>query len=179
MAVKDGFDGFSMQKLAKAARVSPATIYIYWKDRDDLLMQLYAGAFSKMSENSLREFHPSMPFREGLRVQWINRAHWCLEHPIEAAFLEQVRFSPLHDRAQRCVAPSFAEAMKTFVKGAIARKELVHVPVGVFWSLAFAPLYQMIKFHQQGKSLPGTGPFVLDDKNLHLALELVLKALKP
>jgi len=28
MIVKDGFDGLSMQKLAKAAEVSPATIYI-------------------------------------------------------------------------------------------------------------------------------------------------------
>jgi TetR/AcrR family transcriptional regulator, multidrug resistance operon repressor len=27
-AVKDGFDGLSMQKLAKAAAVSPATVYI-------------------------------------------------------------------------------------------------------------------------------------------------------
>ena len=31
--VERGFDGFSMQKLAKAAGVSPATLYIYFKDR--------------------------------------------------------------------------------------------------------------------------------------------------
>ena len=34
MIVKYGFDGLSMQKLAKAAKVSPATIYIYFKDRN-------------------------------------------------------------------------------------------------------------------------------------------------
>jgi AcrR family transcriptional regulator len=33
MIVQDGLDGLSMQKLAKAAGVSPATIYIYFKDR--------------------------------------------------------------------------------------------------------------------------------------------------
>ncbi len=179
MVVKDGFDGFSMQKLAKAARVSPATIYIYWKDRDDLLLQVFASAFAKMSETSLVGFEPSMTFKEGLRNQWFNRAKWALEHPIEAAFLEQVRFSHLHDRAQKCVAPSFAESMKNFVKGAVARGELVRVPVAVFSSLAFAPLYQMIKFHQHGKSLPGTGPFALDETVLDQALGLVLKALKP
>jgi len=31
MIVKVGFDGLSMQKLAKAAHVSPATIYLYFK----------------------------------------------------------------------------------------------------------------------------------------------------
>jgi TetR/AcrR family transcriptional regulator, multidrug resistance operon repressor len=29
MIVEQGFDGFSMQKLAKAAKVSPGTLYIY------------------------------------------------------------------------------------------------------------------------------------------------------
>jgi AcrR family transcriptional regulator len=43
MIVKKGFDGLSMQKLAKAADVSPATIYIYYKDRDDLIVQLWMG----------------------------------------------------------------------------------------------------------------------------------------
>ncbi|MBA4056563.1 MAG: TetR/AcrR family transcriptional regulator, partial [Marivirga sp.] len=41
MIVNEGFDGLSMQKLAKAANVSPATIYLYFKNREDLLNQLY------------------------------------------------------------------------------------------------------------------------------------------
>lgn len=179
MVVKLGFDGFSMQKLAKAARVSPATIYIYWKDRDDLLLQLYVEVAGKMFETSLKDFHPGLSFHEGLKLQWNNRARWFLDHPIEAAFMEQVRFSPLHDRAQAALGPGYADAMKAFVKGAIARKELVKVPVEVYWSIAFAPLYQLIKFHQHGKGMPGSGPFVLDDKLMHTTLELVLKALKP
>ena len=179
MVVKEGFDGFSMQKLAKAARVSPATIYIYWKDRDDLLLQLYAEVAAKMSETTLKDFHPGMSFHEGLKLQWNNRARWFLDHPVEAAFTEQVRFSPLHDRAQAASGSGYAEVMKAFVRGAIARKELVKVPVEVYWSIAFAPLYQLIKFHQHGKGMPGSGPFVLDDKLMHLTLELVLKALKP
>ena len=47
MAVKDGFDGLSMQKLARAAGVSPATIYIYFKDRDDLILQLWLQEVKK------------------------------------------------------------------------------------------------------------------------------------
>jgi TetR/AcrR family transcriptional regulator, multidrug resistance operon repressor len=179
MVVKEGFAGFSMQKLAKSAGVSPATIYIYWKDKDDLLLQLYTEAFGKMGGTTLGDFDPGMSFQEGLRIQWKNRARWCLEHPVEAAFIDQVRFSPLHDRAHRCIAPSFADTMKSFVKGAIARGELVKIPVEVYWSVAFAPLYQLIKFHQHGKGLPGTGPFALDEKTLNLTLDLVLKALKP
>jgi hypothetical protein len=53
------------------------------------------------------------------------------------------------------------------------------MPVEVYWSVAFAPLYQLVKFHKHGRGMPGTGPFKLDDKTLMMTLDLVLKALKP
>lgn len=37
---KGGFESFSMNKLAKACGISVATLYIYYKDKDDLLSQL-------------------------------------------------------------------------------------------------------------------------------------------
>lgn len=179
MIVKHGFDGLSMQKLARAARVSPATIYIHFKDREDLILQLYAKVMAKMFAATLEDFDPAMPFDQGLRLQWINRARYFLKHPLEMHFMEQIRFSPLHDRAFQATGGRFHEAMKAFVCNAIRRKQLVKVPVEVFWSVAFAPLYQLVKFHFQGKGLPGSGPFALDDKTMEAAVGLVLKALKP
>jgi AcrR family transcriptional regulator len=179
MIVKEGFDGLSMQKLAKAAGVSPATIYIYYKDRDDLILQLYVETSKEMFGYTLDGFDPECAFKDGLRMQWINRARYCLKHPDEAHFMEQVKFSPLYERASKLVDPSFSETMRAFVKNSIKRNELVRIPVAVYWSIAFAPLYQLLKFHKHGKGLPGTGPFSLDEKTMMLALELVTKALKP
>lgn len=179
LIVREGFDGLSMHKLAKAAGVSPATIYIYFKDRDDLILQVYAEAFRKMTACTLENFDPAASFSEGLKVQWINRARYCLKHPVEAHFMEQIRFSPLHDKAVKSMDPAFMQAMRAFVKGAIARKELISIPVEVYWSIAFAPLYQLLKFDKHGKGMPGSGKFVLDEKTMMLTLDLVLKALKP
>ena len=179
MIVKHGFDGFSMQKLARAASVSPATLYIYFKDRDDLVFQLYRETMQRMSEETLRDFDPGMSFEEGLRVQWKNRARFCLAHPLESHFLEQIRYSPWHERALEATDNAFAETMRVFVKNAIRKKELIKVPVEVYWSVAFAPLYQLVKMNMHKKGLPGTGPFELSDKVLELTLDLVLKALKP
>src|SRR6187402_705695 len=91
MIVKQGFDGFSMQKLAKAAGVSPATIYIYFKDKEDLILQLGIEESKKMAEVTLVNFDPSMSFSEGLRVQWMNRARYCMQNPDQMYFLEQMR----------------------------------------------------------------------------------------
>ncbi|WP_128544610.1 TetR/AcrR family transcriptional regulator [Larkinella soli] len=178
MIVKDGFDGLSMHKLAKAAGVSPATIYIYFKDREDLILQLYFEESIRMSDATLKNFDPEMHFEEGLRVQWLNRAAYCLQHPQRMYFMEQMRHSPLHDKFREFGTP-FVVAMKTFVSNAIRRKELVPLPVEVYWSIAFAPLYQLVKFHMGGKGMPGTGNFELSEPLIDQTLELVLKALKP
>lgn len=179
MIVAQGLDGLSMQKLARAAGVSPATIYIYFEDRDDLILRLYEEESAKMAEATLEGFDPSLSFAEGLEVQWINRARYFLQHPREMQFLEQIRYSPFFERTERNRQNRFIEAMRTFVANAIRRGELIRVPVEAYWAIAFAPLYQLVKFHLHGRGLPGTGPFVLDDKLLRQTLKLVLKALTP
>jgi hypothetical protein len=68
--------------------------------------------------------------------------------------------------------------MGKFVHNAIQRKELQKLPFEVYWSVAFAPLYQLIKFHTQGYSMTSE-KFVLSDELLMHTLTLVLKALKP
>ncbi|HTL09546.1 MAG TPA: TetR/AcrR family transcriptional regulator [Chitinophagaceae bacterium] len=178
MIVKQGFDGFSMQKLAKAAGVSPATLYIYYKDREDLIMQLWAASFSAMATATLKNFDPSMSFSEGLRVQWLNRAKYCLKYPQEMQFMEQLRHSPLQEKALEMVDGGFKNAMYTFVNNAIKKNELVKVQLEVYWSIAFAPMYNLVKFHLEGQSIGGK-KFTLTDKVLHETLALVIKALTP
>lgn len=179
MIVKEGFDGFSIQKLAKAAGVSPATIYIYYKDREDLIITLCMEMNSRMANATLKDFDPEMSFNEGLRIQWRNRANYCLENSKEMHFSEQVRFSPLYEKCEAVMDPVFRQKMTQFVKNAIARNELVPLPVEVYWSVAFAPLYQLVKFHMSGRGLASPTPFILNEDILDRTLNIVVKALQP
>ena len=185
MIVRDGVDGFSMQKLAKAARVSPATLYIYFKNRDDLIFQLYKEEMEKMFAATLVDFDPDGSFAAGLRIQWKNRARYSLEHTLEGQFLEQMRHSPYQVQFFPRLDPTFFDKMGAFAKAAILRKELTPMPKEIYWSVAFAPLYQMVIFHQSKFGLggrpcgPGEKKFKLDEASLEFALKLVIKALKP
>lgn len=179
MIVEEGFDGLSMHKLAKAAGVSPATIYIYFRDRDDLIMQIFETENTRMTEITLDGFSPEMHFEEGLRIQWLNRARYCLENPERMHFMEQIRYSPFHERLQGSSKSTFIHAMRTWAQNAIARGELVPLPMEVYWSVAFAPLYQLVKFHMSRHGLPGSKKFTLDEPIMNQTLELVIKALTP
>jgi AcrR family transcriptional regulator len=176
--VKEGFDGLSMQKLAKAAGVSPATIYIYFKDRDDLIQQLYQRICNQYFTYIMTGFDPEMDFATGLAVQWKNRAKFMIDNPDESHFMEHFTFTPLHRLASRTKHKLFGDAMHRFVEKAIANKELVSMRLEVYWSVAFAPLYNLIRFHKAGMNMAGE-PFALNDEMLLQTLSLVLKALKP
>jgi AcrR family transcriptional regulator len=178
MIVRHGLDGFSMQKLAKAAGVSPATLYIYYKDRDDLILQISLDITNRLMETSLQGFHPKMSFADGLKSQWHNRLEFFLKNPMDMEFIEQIRYTPIYEKVQENMVKNFGEIMGKFVHNAVNNGELAPLPFEVYWSVAFAPLYQLIKFHTQGRSYKNTR-FVLTDEIMEQTFELVLKALKP
>ncbi|NML21879.1 TetR/AcrR family transcriptional regulator [Pseudoflavitalea sp. G-6-1-2] len=178
LMVSDGLDGFSIQKLAKAAGVSPATIYIYYKDKEDLIVQLSTDLTYKMLDHSMQGFDPEMDFAEGMRLQWKNRANHCMKYPLELAFIEHIRYSPLYEKTKAEMTARFKDEMGRFVHCAIKNKQLHKLPFEVYWSVAFAPLYQLIKFHSQGRSHKNEH-FVLSNKLLMQTCDLVIKALTP
>jgi AcrR family transcriptional regulator len=178
MIAKEGLDGFSVNKLAKAAGVSVATIYIYYKDREDLILEICGQVSAHMLECSLKNFSPDMSFEEGLRVQWINRAAYFMEYPSEVQFIEHVRYSHYYGKIAATLSKKFGEVLGKFVHKAIERNELIKLPFEIYWSVAFAPLYQLIKFHSQGFSMTNEH-FTLTDEIMMQALQLVIKALKP
>ena len=177
--VKEGFDGLSMQKLARAARVSPATIYIYFKNREDLILQLSAELSKKMADATLDGFDPEMSFEEGMKIQWMNRARYCMKYPEEMHFIEQVRFSPFYEKSLQLTDKRFIEVMSKFGSNAVRRNELKELPFEVFWAIAFSPLYTLVKFHMHHVSMPGRKKFVLTDEILLTTLHRVLQALRP
>lgn len=178
MIAKEGLDGFGVNKLARAAGVSPATIYIYYKDKEDLIVRLGRETTSEMLWASLEGFDPEVPFAEGLKVQWMNRAAYFMKFPLKVRFVEQVRYSPVYEPVLQELIGEFRAVMGRFVQNAVARGELLPLPFEVYWSLAFAPLYQLIQFHVQGRN-PAGRSFAMTEEVMMQALSLVLKALRP
>lgn len=178
LIVKEGLDGFSMQKLAKDAGVSPATLYIYYKDRDDLITQIATEVSNRLMEYSLKGLHPKMSFADGMAIQWKNRMEFFLKYPLDIEFIEQIRHTPIYNIVKETIRKNFGEVLGKFMHNAINRGEVSPLPFEVYWSIAFAPLYQLIKFHTQGES-PANDEFTLTDDIVNQTLQLVLKALKP
>ena len=178
LIVNEGLSGFSMQKLAKAAGVSPATLYIYYKDKDDLILKIGIEEGRRMTQATMENFHPDMGFEEGLRQQWKNRSKFWMNNPKTGAFYDQLRHSPFKERIFTGIQNDFAEVMGKFLHNAIKNGDIKPMPTEVFWSVAYGPLMNLVKFHNDGRSF-GNMPFALTDEIMEQALQLVIKAFRP
>jgi len=178
--VQDGFQGFSMNRLAKACNISVATLYIYYRDKDDLIKKIGAEIGHNFFTSTMKDFSPDMPFAEGLWKQWENRAAFAMEYPAEVACFEVIKHSPHAESIfnESTHMQDFKETMKQFTRNALHNKELRPMPLEVFWSVAYGPLYILLNFHREGKSMGGK-TFVLTHDMIKEAFQLVIKALKP
>ncbi|MEI3796998.1 MULTISPECIES: TetR/AcrR family transcriptional regulator [unclassified Chitinophaga] len=177
MIVHEGFDGLSMHKLAKAANISVSTIYIYFRNREDLLNQLYTAVVENFVQHSLKGFDPDMDFEAGLWLQWKNRYEYVLSNPLHYHFSEQFRNSPLIKRQDDAPEIAFKKAMRRFVANAAEKGEIVNLPPEVFWALAYGPFYTLVKFHLDNSAMSGV-PFSLTDELLLLTFQRTMRALR-
>ena len=175
--VKDGFEGFSMNKLAKTCDISVATLYIYYKDKDDLIISIAKEEGDRMADIFIENFDPTLSFEDGMRVQWINRYKYVIANPLSYLFFEQLRTSTYQERFLDTFMKKFRTIISEFMNNVVAKGEISAMPLEVFWSVAYAPLYSLVRFDKEGQSIGGK-PFYMTDEVLWRTFDLVIKALK-
>ena len=178
LLVEKGIEGFSMNRLAKESNISVATLYIYYSDKDDLVRKIGIEIGKNFFDEMAKDFSPTMPFREGLYKQWENRIYFTQNKQLEAACWELLTHSSYGESILEESLLNFKIIMKSFFNNAIEKKELIPISKEVFWSVAYGPLYSLLRFERDGKNFGG-GPFKLTQKTTDEAFELVLKALTP
>jgi len=175
--VTKGFEGFTVNKLAKICGISIATLYIYYKDKDNLIIQIAREEISKMRSVILEGFDPNAGFEAGLRVQWKNRYDYLMKNPVVSLFLEQMRTSSYQDQLYTGFRDDYRDTINLFMENIIARGEVAAMPLEVYWAIAFSPLLTLIRAHYEGQR-PGGKPFGMTEDILWQTFSLVVKALK-
>ncbi|CAM3480174.1 TetR/AcrR family transcriptional regulator [Flavobacterium chungbukense] len=178
MIVKQGVEGFGMNRLAKECGVSVATLYIYYSDKEDLIRKIGIEIGQNFFAKMLDGFSSDMSFKDGLKNQWENRIYFTLNFTQQATCFEILKQSTHGDAIVEEITGDFKKTMSEFMFSAIEKKELIPVTFEVFWSIAYGSLYSLLELHREGKSMSGK-PFVFTDELKKEAFNLVLKALTP
>jgi AcrR family transcriptional regulator len=94
IVLQSGFSGLKMPDIAKAAGLATGTLYIYFKNKEDLVNTLYLQLKSRKMKGLFSQYDPSVPFRSCFRQLWYAYFKLNLVNLQEAVFLEQYFRSP-------------------------------------------------------------------------------------
>ena len=167
----DGFHAMPMSKIAKMACVSPATIYLYFENKQDLVNKTYLEVKSSYTAYAFATYDETMSVKESFEVIWKRIAEFKLKEDAYAMFLAQCDNTPMIDEESRQEGIRHLQPLLDVWKRGI--KEGVIKPMSDYMLYAYAinPLSFLTIAQNRGA-------LVLDDKQLELAFEAAWSSIK-
>ena len=89
-----GLPNLSIHKIAKEAKISPGTIYLYFKNKDELLEQFARYIFKSFEETLEKDYDENQSFFQRYRKMWWNIWHFLDQDPTRVANMGQYEFLP-------------------------------------------------------------------------------------
>lgn len=97
----NGFHATPMSKIARMANVSPATIYLYFENKQDLINQVYIEVKAAFSTSAFKDYNELLSVEKGFEIVWKSIAGFKLNEVEQAMFLSQCDNTPMIDEASR------------------------------------------------------------------------------
>jgi AcrR family transcriptional regulator len=165
----NGFADTSMSKIAKAADVSPATIYVYFENKEDMLNKTYTHVKREMAAALAKGLKSELTVAEAFKVIWNNFYRYAVKNAVKFSFTEQFANSPIVDRVRKEEGMSYFLPLFEWFERGKREKVFKNVSHEIFSAFAFAPLIGLVKQHFCGE-------IKLDDKTLKTAYDITWAA---
>lgn len=117
-----GFAASSVSKIAKQAKVSPATLYVYYENKEALLVSTYVEIKRGLSRAVLRDVDESRPIRDILRQVWLNMFDHISKHLDYFSYTEQFSNSPYTDLVDHSSLERYFEPLFRVIQRGIDEK---------------------------------------------------------
>jgi AcrR family transcriptional regulator len=166
-----GFVASSVAKIAKEADVSPATIYVYYKNKEDLLVSTYIDIKQKFSKAVLENFDNHLPIRDILRNVWFSMFKYASKYPEYFKFTEQFANSPYDSLVNKDEVEKYFDPMVELMQKGIDQKIIKDVNVDLLMAFMFYPIMGL----SNARSCKN---FVINDDNIETAFTMAWDAIK-
>ncbi len=145
---EEGLENLTMQKLAKAANISPRTIYIKYENKEDLLIKLFIEEVLENYERAVLEgFDDQMNFATGVRKIYTNTFRYLKANKPAFALIQYGKSSPLLNKAfqERGIAQGrFFAPIHRFIRRQIAADHIISLPFDVYRAMLFSPIIDLV-----------------------------------
>lgn len=139
-----GFHGAPTSLLAERAGVGVGTIYRYFKDKDELIRELYRELHTEARLQVFVEIRADLPVRDRYLRLMERLLRYLLANTAVFQFMEQYYFSP-YFREDDCEPPEEHEDLTRLLLKARDEGIVKDAPLFVLKALAFGPISSLAK----------------------------------
>ena len=166
-----GFAASSVSKIAKEAGVSPATIYVYYKNKEDLLVSTYIEIKQNLVKALLKDFNEQLPIRDIFKNVWFNMFEYIANNLEYFKFVEQFSNSPYSSLVNREEVEQYFEPLSKVLQTGIEQKIIKNVHPDILKAFMYYPITVLAN-----PSL--CQDFELKEENIETAFTLAWDAIK-
>ena len=94
LITENGFHGTPVSMIAADSGVAAGTIYRYFKNKEDIINELYTYVKTEFNNAILKEMYDGISIRDEYYLKWRNMVDYYINNPLEAKFMEQYATSP-------------------------------------------------------------------------------------
>ncbi|MFZ9143706.1 MAG: TetR/AcrR family transcriptional regulator [Aquirufa sp.] len=177
--VEEGFSKVSVRKIAERIQYSPTTLYLYFKDKNEILFHCCESGFEKMLSQNIALTLINDPI-ERLHQMGVNYLNFGLENPeyYDLMFIQDAPMCALHDMGKGWSSGDQAlEALKMVVHEAMQKGLLVSTKVETVAMAVWGMVHGLVSLAIRQR-LDKLVPAEDMEQTMHDSLDWLLKTMK-
>lgn len=147
LVLETGFNGLKMVDVAKAAKLATGTLYIYFKNKEVLINELFFHLKKNKTLKLLEVFDARDSFQVAFKKLWMNYLNISLAEPERMKFIEQFTHTSYLTKKTKQQSDLLLKPLEDFLADGIKQGLIKKLPVELLLSQLMGPINESVKLH--------------------------------
>ena len=148
--LEKGFQNLTMASVAKEAGISVGTIYLYYKNKDELFASLFDYVQKACDQHVLESLDTKIGVKDKFFYLCESLCLFYLKHPLEFTFIEQYSNSSLSKGLFGAFSKDLEKQFQLLYKESLSEGVVQKLPLVTITSLVHGSIVALVKKHHLG-----------------------------
>jgi AcrR family transcriptional regulator len=141
-----GVAGITMRQIARKAKIATGTLYIYFKDKNELINALFRDCRSSSIKIYFEGYNADELFATSFKKVWKNIVRHRIENFEEAVFIEQCYHSPFISESSREMGHRVIKPLYELMERGIREKHIKKLDTFLLLTFMVGSMTEMIRY---------------------------------
>lgn len=145
VVMQEGFTGMRMAQVASRAGIATGTLYIYFKDKTELINALFLHLKGGKTQELLKHYRTQDPFPVVFKKLWHAYFKLSLNEPERTLFIEQFQRSSILTPSSKAASDELLIPLHQLLNRGIEEHFVLPLPTEVLMAQITGPIFELVK----------------------------------